>query len=89
MCALFVDLQNLQFWRQIAEAKQNYFCFTSSWIIMFSLTNRVAVKDIGPFIPANCTESRDGHNGHIPGAQNPKIHITNNNKCVICAKFLR
>ena len=37
---------------------------------MFGVAKLVAVKDLSVFIPGNCTEPRDGHNGAIPGPQN-------------------
>ena len=48
----------------------------------------VPIKDLGLFIPANCTESRDGHNGAIPGPQNQQIQITHNEISVISARDL-
>ena len=50
------------------------------------VTKWVPNKDLALFIPANCTESRDGHNGHIPRPQKPEIQIKTNQMCVICAK---
>ena len=43
----------------------------------FVIEKWVPIKDLGQFIQANYTESRDGHNGAIPGAQNLQIQITN------------
>ena len=41
------------------------------------VTKWVPIKDLGLLIPANCTDSRDGHNGVIPRPQNPQIHVRN------------
>ena len=58
-------------WPIFEKKQQIHICFTGSQKIMFSVKKLVVVKDIGPFIPANCTESRGGPNGPIPGPQNP------------------
>ena len=69
MC--FYDIGNsANPWHQTLD-KTNTYLFMGSQKIMFPDKKRVVVKDLGPFIPANCTESRGGPNGPIPGPQNP------------------
>ena len=54
--------------------------------IVFSVTNGLAIKDSGPFVWANCTESRGGPIGAIPSPPNPGNRITNHKNGVIGAK---
>ena len=58
----------------IAEAKENNYFVLGKHV--FEQT-QIPVKDIGPFTQADCTESRGGPSGPIPGPQN---HQNRNNK---------
>ena len=42
---------------------------------------RVPVKDIGPLIPGNCTESQGGPNGAIPGPPKKNDKTKTKKKC--------